>query len=110
MASMNYFLNILLHISYNIIFTTGLDSKRLKDVILESVIKPDGNLYKRLFTCKWLNIFLKTMLVYIDNYTISLAFYKRDATLKPRAVINIIVGIAMLMTGVIKHIFEDNFH
>jgi hypothetical protein len=42
------------------------------------------------------------MLVYIDNCTISVALKKRDvATLKPRAVINMIMpmGIIMLMTG-----------
>jgi len=41
------------------------------------------------------------MLVYIDNSTISIALLKRDATLKPRTVINMIIlpGIIMLVTG-----------
>jgi len=41
------------------------------------------------------------MYVYIDNCTISVTFKKRDATLKPRLIINMImpVGIIMLMIG-----------
>jgi hypothetical protein len=42
------------------------------------------------------------MFVYIDNFTISVAFYKRDvASLLSRAVINMTMpaGIMMLMTG-----------
>ena len=37
----------------------------------------------------------------VDNSTISVALLKRDATLKPRTVINMIMppGIIMLMTG-----------